>query len=382
MQKRLTPRFLVAIFLLVPVVVFADAETFTFKPGGRLMFDVASYSEDRNSLDDDHELRRIRLEAEGVLFSNWEYDFSVEFAGKGSEIKDAWLAYDPTTGSRLILGQYREPFGLEELTSSNRITFMERALPGEFAPGRKLGAGFRHSTGRWTAAAGVFGESHEDYTNDDDDGRWDVTGRVTYALPLNTEGILHLGLALSRHDTGSAGEVKYSARPESHLSIIKYANTGKIKNTQAVWLYGTELLAIRNNLSFQAEYVQANLQRDGGNDDLNFQGWYGYASWVVTGESRAYKARKAAPGRIKPKHQWGAWELALRYSQLDLNDTHAVSGGREQNVTLGLNWYINRHARLMLNHVRVSNDRLADDDGDVLGSDKPHITQARLQFTF
>ena len=36
----------------------------------------------------------------------------------------------------------------------------------------------------------------------------------------------------------------------------------------------------------------------------------------------------------------------------------------------------------MLNHIRVSNDRYADDNGDVSGSDKPHITQARLQITF
>ncbi len=384
MQHRsLTALLFATAFFSSHLAVSAEStEGFTFKPGGRLMFDVASYSEDRNSLDDDHELRRIRLEAEGTLLRDWEYDFSVDFAGRGSEIKNAWLAYAPVKTTRLILGQYREPIGLEELTSSNNITFMERALPGEFAPGRNLGAGFRHSGGRWTVAAGIFGESHEDYSTDEDADRWDLTGRATYTFPVDKAHILHVGLAASRHDTGSDGEVKYSARPESHLSSIKYTNTGKIDNTQAAWLYGAELLAIMDNVSFQAEYMQADLQRNGGDDDLHFYGWYGYVSWIVTGESRGYKARKAVPGSVKPAHKWGAWELAARYSQLDLNDLPAVSGGRERNVTLALNWYINRRARLMLNYVRVSNDRLADDNGDVAGDDKPRIYQARLQIAF
>ncbi|MEJ0023880.1 MAG: porin [Alphaproteobacteria bacterium] len=49
------------------------------------------------------------------------------------------------------------------------------------------------------------------------------------------------------------------------------------------------------------------------------------------------------------KGQWGAWEVAARYSNLDLNDHEGVSGsavpaggirGGEQDITtVGLNWY-------------------------------------------
>ncbi len=66
---------------------------------------------------------------------------------------------------------------------------------------------------------------------------------------------------------------------------------------------------------------------------------------------------------------WGAWELGVRYSKMDLNyhagslgaapTTDAIRGGDEQNWTVGLNWYPNGITRLMLDYAQVKIDRLS-----------------------
>ncbi|MEK7793814.1 MAG: porin, partial [Candidatus Hydrogenedentota bacterium] len=79
--------------------------------------------------------------------------------------------------------------------------------------------------------------------------------------------------------------------------------------------------------------------------------------------------------KIIPKHPFrfsedrgaGAWELAVRYSQLDLTD-HFLLGGQEDNFSAGVNWYLNPNMRIMLNYLHATIDRspLYDDDFDAI----------------
>jgi phosphate-selective porin OprO and OprP len=97
-------------------------------------------------------------------------------------------------------------------------------------------------------------------------------------------------------------------------------------------------------------------------------------SWILTGETRRYDMATAAfqgPRPFVPFSSaggFGAWELALRYSHLDL-DFHsglagtaatadAVRGGEQNILTLGVNWYVNSNVKVMLNWLHVDVDRL------------------------
>jgi len=64
--------------------------------------------------------------------------------------------------------------------------------------------------------------------------------------------------------------------------------------------------------SLQGEYLKANVSRDTGFADANFDGAYVSASYFLTGESRPYKAKKGTFGRVKPKAKSGAWEVAAQ----------------------------------------------------------------------
>ena len=92
---------------------------------------------------------------------------------------------------------------------------------------------------------------------------------------------------------------------------------------------------------------------------LRFQGGYAEVGYVLTGETHPYNSSSASYGGIAPANPfslsgggWGAWEIAGRYSTIDLNDrvgaATGVAGGRQTIYTLALNWYANRNVRLML----------------------------------
>ena len=118
-----------------------------------------------------------------------------------------------------------------------------------------------------------------------------------------------------------------------------------------------ELALVLGPLSLQAEYLQT-LAKTPEVSDPEFFGWYVEASYFLTGESRPYDTRKGVFGRIQPKRDfnwgegsgWGAWQVGARWSQLNLN-SGGIGGGRLQDLTLGLNWYLNPVMRVMFNYV-------------------------------
>ena len=67
----------------------------------------------------------------------------------------------------------------------------------------------------------------------------------------------------------------------------------------------------------------------------------------------------------------GAWEVAVRYARLDLDDS-TVTGGTLDDFTVGLNWHLNPNVRMMLNYVRANLDGVGDSN----------IFQSRFQIDF
>lgn len=72
----------------------------------------------------------------------------------------------------------------------------------------------------------------------------------------------------------------------------------------------------------------------------------------------------------------GAWQVAPRYAELDLNDA-GIAGGKQKSTTVGLNWELNRMSRVMYNFVHADFTTGAGADGGTLDS---HIIRFQVDF--
>lgn len=356
--------------------------SFSCKFGGRILLDASFYDEDKNALGDGTEIRQARFDTEGTLFTDWEYSLALEFGNAEIDIKDAIIAYKGFAPLSIKAGHFKTPFSLEQMNSRKFLTFTERALPNEFAPDRKIGVGANIYGDIWTAEAAFLGEFFSDDPDDEADEGWTAASRFTLSPIHSDNTIVHIGTSGLYQIPDDDKEVKFDAKPETHIMSVKYVNTGKIKNIENLFKYGFEAAFLYGPFSVQGEYIGCYLNRDDNEEDLDFTGWYIFSSYFLTGESRNYKFKKGAFGRVKPVHKFGAIELALRYSTIDLNDEPNITGGEEKNVTLGLNWYINPNIRLITNYIFVDNDKYANDSGDVLEEDDINIFQVRFQVEF
>jgi phosphate-selective porin OprO/OprP len=358
---------------------------FVWRLGGRLQVDAAGYLNDNSDLNSGSEIRRARLEMLGTVWRDWDFKLQYDFTEAGPEgFRDAYIRY---TGFKdygvngITVGQFKEPFSLEELTSSNYISFMERALPNVFVPKRARGIGVNGTYADvLTAAAGFFGEGvdSDDFDNDDESEGYGGSGRVTFA-PIHTPTrVVHVGGSASWRTPDEAAMVRFRQRPESHVTDVRLVDTDVFEADDFA-SYGAEAAVVYGPLSLQGEFIGTSVDRQRfDTPDVGFSGWYVFGSWFLTGESRPYEFDTGVFGNLKPKSVVGkggigAWELLARYSSLDLSDG-VIDGGEEKDVTLGLNWYPNSNLRLLLNYIWV-----ADVDGGPFDGARPSVAQARAQ---
>jgi phosphate-selective porin OprO/OprP len=113
--------------------------------------------------------------------------------------------------------------------------------------------------------------------------------------------------------------------------------------------------------------------------DPHFQGFYVTASWCLTGENRPYDRRLGAFGAIQPAQPFsfkhgglGAWELAARYSRIDLT-SGAIDGGEFERWSGALSWRPTVQWRVEFNYGYGRLER-----GGIVGPSD--FYQLRLQF--
>ena len=362
----------------------------SLKLGGRIMLDNAWFSDDSGN-DDGTEFRRTRLMLQGKVNQfEWktQYDFARGGEGSGDKgnrpaFKDVYVGVSgvPYGLGALRVGHFKEPFGLEELTSSKYITFMERSLTSAFVPSRNVGVMAHRTFDTGTLAYGVF-RTTGDNGYDEGDGDYNLTGRYTRLLRNEDGGrnLLHVGAAASAR---SIDGLKLDVRPSAHLA--GKVGGGTDLTADGEFKYGVEAAWVRGPFSVQTEFMGSSVEAA---DNFSYTGWYVMASYFLTGESRPYDSKKGIFKRVKPAQEfswgesWGAVELAVRYGSGDYGDfvypvdhptkpnvTIPTNGHKLDDLTIGLNIYHNPTFRTMFNYVY----------SDMDGGEEVHAFMVRWQ---
>jgi phosphate-selective porin OprO/OprP len=328
---------------------------YKIKLGGRVQTDFSfvdadSALADRFDFESGSEFRRARLFVEGTIKERFEFKAQYEFATGEVQVKDVYLGLTkiPVLGG-IRVGHFKEPFGLEQLTSAKYLPFLERAYVGE--PERNMGIMAHNAIKdeRLTWALGTFQDTDDSGTSRGDG--WNTTARIT-GLPMYQDDgrrLFHVGLAGS-HRSPVDDTYRIRERPGSHISP-RLIDSGSVATT-GVDLLGLELAYVHGPFWAQAEGTQISVDEPT-SGDLSTS--YVQAGYFLTGENKAYKKSAAVFDRLKPKSDFleggiGAWEIALRYATSDYTDGDLI-GGEQDGITVGLNWYPHSAARVMLNYI-------------------------------
>lgn len=342
---------------------------------GRLHLDYALYDEDSTVLNDSIRVRRARLGASGNFGDDWSYMSEVDLAENAVEWKDVYLRLSNLGPGRLTIGQIKVPFSMDELTSSNNISLMERASPVAFALAHRIGIHYSMSGDNYTFTAMGFGQPVGG--GDGGDEGLGIGARVTFVPMRGDNGLFHLGAAVTSYDptNDTVTTMRFRQRPESRPDGSRLIDTGNITNADSAIAYGFEAAFQHGPLVIQGEYMATEVDRTGANPDAMFDGWYLQAGYFLTGERRSYSNSSGVFGGPRLGDS-GAWEVVGRFSSLNLDDSGAaIFGGEMENFTLGVNWYPRSNVRFMFNYVNV--------DSEILGvANDPSIIQFRAQVSF
>lgn len=375
-------------FAPAPTWTSADGK-YSFKTRGRIEIDTALFNvrEGTRDFNNGTELRRARLGIEGTVERDWLYRLEADFAGASRDdldnqevdVKDAFIQYRGFDGFKITAGQHQTPNSLERLTSSNYLTLLEPAAVVEaFTERRNAGgdykAGFSvgYTGSNWTLTGGVFGDNIAITGAGGADEGYGFHSRATVA-PINKDGrLLHLGTSGYWRDTGGRGTVRFGDRPEVRVDGARLVDTGTIA-ADSYSFVGGEVIGAAGPVFVQGEYDRTDVDRKGATRSLNFDGGYVTVGWFITGETLPYE--DGGIGRLKPRQNfspksegWGAFQIAARFSTLNLDDID-IEGGKLDNFTLGLNWYANPYVRVMLNWVRFDTKRRGvETDGDAFAT--------------
>jgi len=344
-------------------------------------------------LSDGTYFRRARLGVEGNLTRDFTYRLLAEFGGSGTEgptrINDFWLGYTGFAPFTVQVGAFSPPANMDDSIGVESSLFIERASPAELsrtlggADGR-IGLGLRGNGARWMSALTLTTRT----VNDAEvfDSQLAAVGRFSTLLATAPDYNVHVGLngtyvfqPPDQGSTATAGQrhvLRLRDRPEIRVDSTRLIDTGSI-DTESAYVYGLEAGANWKNWYLQAETFRWGIERAAATaalPDPSFDGFYVQGSWILTGETRRYDTASGAFQAPRPfipfssAGGFGAWELALRYSHLDL-DFHsglagsaatadAVRGGVQNIWTFGVNWYVNANVKLMLDWLHVDVDRL------------------------
>jgi phosphate-selective porin OprO/OprP len=290
-------------------------------------------------------------------------------AANNGFLQDAYVNARFLPEVQLQLGKFKEPVGLERLQSGANLLFVERGYPTQLVPNRDVGIQLqgdlfgeklRYEVGAFNGVAD--GGSGDIETADDEK---DLAARL-FATPFKTSSSAALrGLGFGVAGTfGNQENALRSFTSPGQQTIFSYAPAaGTVSADGPHWRVAPQAYYYRGPFGVFGEYVISNqkLRLDSGGTSSYLRaenhGWQVAASYVLTGEENSWKGFTPKKPFNLAGGGWGAWEIAARLGQLNLDDrlfprfaSASTSAGGATSWAVGLNWYLNKNVKFNLDY--------------------------------
>ena len=392
---------------------------------GRMHFDyrdsdidqsIGGRTDDRDtaSLADQFELRRARIGVKGKFAKDFKYEIVTNIPGTAT-VDVAYLDFAKYDQVQLRVGKFKQPFGLEELISSNNITMMERSYLDQTVPGKKQGVQLMGTPITGVTYAGSIFQQNDTENDVTNDGKNSVAGRATLnfaEIMGNKEMVMHVGLAglssnyairtaaTSQTETSAIGTAQrgtinsFRSAGRGMANIFRgqvggeACGTGTIYNCASEYTasveqraFGLEGIFATGPFKLMGEYSQGDYKgrQNANSTSYDTKTYYLEAGYFITGEKYADSYKGGVFSSFKPKNEfdldkghWGAIELALRAEGFDVDDllltgsngriqgaiTSSSNGGKAgaKTYTAGVRWILNPNLIVKANYAQTNFD--------------------------
>lgn len=337
---------------------------FALKFRGLIQADSRVYLDDqRIPLTNTFLLRRVRPILEGTLYKDYDFNFTPDFAGSAISLLDAYIDYHPSQSFRVRVGKFKAPVGLERLQSISAALFTELAFPTALAPNRDIGLQVHGDVagGILNYAVGLFTGTQDGASNETDgNDSKDVAGRIFIAPFKNAYSDWARGLSFGAAGTyGTRNGALASYRTSGQQTFFTYLTTVTAEGTQ--WRFAPQITYYKGRFGLIGEYILSTQEVKHSSITPTFvsnQAWQIAGSFLLTGDKASF--RGVTPVRpFDPKSgQWGALELAARYTELIIDDAVVDKGfvnltnsaRRASAWAAGVNWYLNKALRVQADY--------------------------------
>jgi phosphate-selective porin OprO and OprP len=346
--------------------------------GGYAQLDSRFFlDEKQRSTVDTFILRRVRPILEGTVAKIFDFRIMPDFGAGQTVLQDAYVEGRFSPAFRIRAGKFKPPVGLERLQSGADILFVERSLPTNLVPNRDLGVQIAGDLAGGVASyqVGVFnGVVDGGIADADTNSEKDLAARLFFQPFVQGNGPLkNLGFGIAGTSGNQSGTATApglpSYRSPGQATVFVYRSDGTAPNTTIAdgrhrrivpqaYLYSGPFGLLAEYASSRQDVTRGTVSRE-----LDHRSWQAAASWVISGGVPTYRSVDPKVVFDPAAHTWGAWEVKVRFSKLDIDPAAfpifanpATAIRSEQAVAAGLNWYLNRNVRLLFDYERTRYD--------------------------
>ncbi len=387
---------------------------------GRTELDYRQFSGDDGTNADTFDLRRAYFSIEGKLYDNFEYRVRGNLSTlngptttvctavgptsptnpapvctqtaavantSNTSLDEAWLNINWSKAAQLKFGQFKMPYGLEQMQTDLYTDFMERSMGDAISPGKERGLqlwGYPKDGITYALAlSNGQGVNANETNNLVDNKDLLARGSVNFGELLGKRNfVAHLGASYTDGTLPVAAAISGRTEARGVTFFAPSAFTGSDVDRRRL---GVEAAFAFGPVKFQAEKMQANYSGRSAASasgavatdfDKDIDAYYASMTWMVTGEHYADSYRSGLFARPRPLNNFklgsagrGAWEIGVRYSQFDASDFQTASAAlvgsgvkpvasanEAKAVTFGIKWLPNPNVRLMLNYIETKFD--------------------------